>query len=56
MKIYERCLNAMNLMPSIIDYLTNFGFEGTRKIWEEHLLNGGSLSDVNLIDDNLLDN
>ena len=53
-KIYERCLNAMNLMPSIIDYLTNFGFEGTRKMWEEHLLSGGALSDENLIDDDLL--
>ena len=44
-KIYERCLNAMDLMPSIVDYLINFGFEGTMKMWDEHFLDNTNLND-----------
>jgi len=42
--VLNRCENALEVMPSIIDYLINFGFEETRNLWTNHLLKEGDLS------------
>ena len=42
--VLNRCENALKVMPSIIDYLINFGFEETRELWTNHLLKEGELS------------
>ena len=38
-----RCENALNMMPSIIDYLINFGFKETEDHWKKFLIEEGSL-------------
>lgn len=41
-----RCENALKVMPSIIDYLVNFGFEETKVLWEKFLNNNGNLNQI----------
>ncbi|MCK4827115.1 hypothetical protein KA005_65895 [bacterium] len=44
-----RCENALNVNPCIIDYLINFGFEETAKLWDNYLIKNGHLNEqVNL--------
>ena len=42
--VLSRCENALKVMPSIIDYLINFGFVETRDLWSDYLLREGGLS------------
>lgn len=43
-EIKERCENAIKIMPSIIDYLINMGFEETKELWEKLLINNCKLT------------
>ena len=47
--VLNRCENALKVLPSIIDYLINFGFVETRDLWTNHLIKEGDLSvDLNI--------
>ncbi len=43
-EIKKRCEIAIDVMPSIIDYLINMGFEETKELWEKLLINNCNLT------------